>query len=458
MSMAQRAQTLPPGSTACIIGAGISGLAAAKALKDRGIPYDQFELERDIGGLWRIDHERSSAYRTLHIISSKYNMELADFPMPEDFPEYGHHSDILQYFEDYADAFDLRSGITFNTKVERVEPAGEGQWDVTIDTGETRRYGAVLSATGHHWNPHYPDLSGAFDGRILHSHDYEEPIDFAGRRVCVVGIGNSACDIAVDLSRVAEHVTLSTRSSAWIIPKYLLGIPTDQWTSYYMEYLPVWVRRLTLRVLTWLTVGDQERYGVPTPDHEMMQEHPTLNQELLSQVGHGRIAIKPNIERLEGRAVRFEDGTTEAFDTIIYATGYRISYPFLPDDVFCVDNNEVDLYRYVVPLELPNLYFLGLIQPLGAVMPLSEMQAKWVAGLLDGEFALSSEEEMRRSIRQTKERMAERYHDSPRHTIQCDFWDYVHQLEREMEQGRRRAQRQEIPHRSEARVEGTPVS
>ena len=426
---------------ACIIGAGIAGLTAAKALKDRGIPYDQFELERDLGGLWRIEHRRSSAYRTLHIISSKYNMELADFPMPDDFPDYGHHRDILQYFEDYADAFGLRDGITFNTKVEQVKPLSDGRWRVTLDTGETRTYGAVLSATGHHWNPRYPDFPGTFEGRTLHSHDYRDPTPFEGQRVCVVGIGNSACDIAVDLSRIAKQVTLSTRSSAWILPKYLLGFPTDQWTGYYMEYLPVWFRRLTLRLLTWMTVGNQERYGVRKPGHKMMQEHPTLNQEFLSYVGHGRIDIKPNIEQLDGDQIRFEDGTTEPFDTIIYATGYEIAYPFLPDEVFRVDNNEVALYRSVVPPDLPSFYFLGLIQPLGAVMPLCELQAKWVAGLLDGTMALPDADAMRRSIRQTKEKMAARYHDSPRHTIQVDFWEYVHQMEREMKQGRKRAQK-----------------
>ncbi len=434
-----RAAVLPDGQRACIIGAGIAGLTAAKALKDCGIPYDQFELESDLGGLWRIEHRRSSAYTTLHIISSRYNMELADFPMPDDFPDYGHHRYILQYFEDYAREFDLRDGITFNTRVEHVAPVGDGRWDVTLDTGETRRYGAVLCATGHHWNPRLPDFPGAFDGHILHAHDYEKPMAFEGERVCVVGIGNSACDIAVDLSRIAERVTVSTRSSAWIIPKYLLGIPTDQWTGYYMEYLPVWVRRCTLRLLTWLTVGSQARYGVPTPDHKMLQEHPTLNQEFLSYVGHGRIHIKPNIAQLDGNQIRFEDGSAEPFDTLIYATGYDIRFPFLPESVVHVENNRVGLYRNVVSSDHSHLYFMGLIQPLGAVMPLCELQAKWVAGLLDGTMALPDANAMRRSIVQRQQKIAARYHNSPRHTIQVDFWSYVHQLEREMKAGRTRA-------------------
>jgi cation diffusion facilitator CzcD-associated flavoprotein CzcO len=424
---------------ACIIGAGISGLTAAKALGDRSIPYDQFELDSDLGGLWRIDHPRSAAYESLHINSSTTNMALADFPIPDDMPQFAHHTDVLRYFEAYAKAFDLRDRITFNTAVEQATPNADGTWDVTLDTGITRRYGAVLCATGHHWNPRYPNFPGAFDGRTVHAHAYRDPSGFEGERVCIVGIGNSACDIADDLTRVAEHVTISTRSGAWIVPKYLLGIPLDQWTSDAMEYLPVALRQVLFRLLTWLTVGDQSRYGVPTPDHQMMQAHPTVSQELLAHVGHGRIAIKPNIAWVNGERVAFEDGTREAFDTIIYATGYHITFPFLPDEVLRVDDNDVALYRFVVPPEQPNLYFLGLLQPLGALMPLSELQAKWVAGLLAGDYELPDPDTMQRAIQQTKAQMERRYHDSPRHTIQCDFWTYIRILKREMKQGRRRA-------------------
>lgn len=447
---AHRTEARAPDERACIIGAGISGLTAAKALKDRGIRYDQFELDGDLGGLWRIDHPRSAAYTSLHINSSKTNMELADYPVPEAFPEFAHHTDVLRYFEAYAEAFGLDDRITFNTAVERAAPNADGTWAVTLDTGETRRYGAVLCATGHHWNPRRPDFPGTFDGRTLHAHGYHDPSSFEGERVCIVGIGNSACDIADDLTRVAEHVTISTRSGAWIVPKYLLGIPLDQWTSNAMEYLPVAVRQVLFRLLTWLTVGDQSRYGVPTPEHQMMQAHPTVSQELLSHVGHGRIAIKPNIARLDGSGVAFEDGTREPFDTIIYATGYDITFPFLPDEVLRVEDNDVALYRFVVLPDQPNLYVLGLIQPLGALMPLSERQARWVAGLLAGDYALPDPGTMRRSIQETKARMDRRYHDSPRHTIQCDFWTYMRTLEREMKRGERRSGRRGNTHSTPA--------
>ena len=455
LSLMTSAQILPPGEKACIIGAGISGLTAAKALRDRNLPYDQFEMGSDIGGLWRIDNDngRSAVYRTLHINSSRFNMELEDFPMPDDFPVFPHHTDVLQYFESYADRFDLRDSITFTTRVDRVEQAGDGAWDVILDTGERRRYGAVVVANGHHWDLRMPDFHGSFAGRMLHSHDYTDPETFSGKRVCVVGIGNSGCDIAVDLSRIADDVILSTRSSAWILPKYILGRPLDQWTGYWMEYLPLGLRKQMFRLLVWLTVGDQERYGVPKPDHELMEAHPTISQELLSAVGHGRVRIKPDIHRLDEHTIHFENGSRSEVDAVICATGYNVSVPFLPDSIFRAQNNHVELYHHVVPPRQTRLFFVGLLQPLGSIMPLSERPSKWVAGLLDGEVALPDRGTMQRRIREDLESMHERYTESPRHTLQVDFWRYVHRLEDEWKEGKKRADEQNIPRRRE--LDGT---
>jgi len=212
-----------------------------------------------------------------------------------------------------------------------------------------------------------------------------------------------------------------------------------------MEYLPVWVRRRLFQALVWLAVGNQESYGVPKPDHKIMEEHPTISQELLSQVGHGRVEVKPNIERLDGSTVHFADDSSSHYDAVIYATGYDISFPFLPDEIFQVEDNRVRLYRYVVPPDLPGLCFVGLIQPLGAIMPLVEKQSKWIAALLDGEVALPHPEEMHQEIDAALERMNRRYAASPRHTIQVDFWDYIRQMDREMRQGHKRAARSPVP-------------
>ena len=425
----------------CIVGAGSSGIVAVKYFKANGLKFDCFEKGSDIGGNWRYNNDNglSSAYRSLHIISSKWNMQYSDFPMPEDFPDYGHHSDVLRYFESYIDHFELRQHITFNTEVVKIAPAANRKWDVTLSTGETRRYDAVVIANGHHWQPQIPDFPGNFNGQTLHSHHYKTADRFENKRVLIVGIGNSACDIAIDLCRIAKSVHLSTRRSAHIVPKYLLGRPTDQWTHPLLErFLPIPLRRQAFRLLTFLTVGNQERYGLPRPKQKMMQEHPTLNQEFLAYVGHGRVKIKPNIRKLQGDFVEFEDNTSEPFDAIIYGTGYQISFPFFDPGLIDVTGNRVHLYRKVIHPDLPNLYFLGLIQPLGAIMPLAEQQSKWIAGLLSGSIYLPPIPVMKKSIEADRRKLEKRYVNSPRHTIQVDFWSYFQEIEREIRKYRRK--------------------
>ena len=438
-------QALREGQRTCIIGAGCTGITAAKALAERGILFDLFEKGSGLGGNWRYDNDNgmSSAYRTLHIITSKENMKFSDFPMPEDFPEYCHHTDVLRYFEAYAERYGITPQIQFKTEVLGVSPAKDfpGVWDVTFavdgNAPEIRRYGAVLIANGHHWDPRFPEFPGQFHGETIHSHHYKTADPFRYQRVLVVGIGNSACDIAIDLCRVAESVHLSTRSGAWVVPKYLLGIPTDQWTSPLMERLPFWLRRSLFRLLLYMTVGNQERYGLKKPKHKLLSAHPTLNQELLSYVGHGRVKIKPNIRELQGEQVEFEDRSKLPFDSIILATGYNIRFPFLKPEVFEVKDNKIELYRRVVDPKLSGIYFLGLMQPVGSIMPLSEVQGKWIAGLLSGEMALPDGATMRREMDRDRDAIMKRYVHVPRHTIQVDFWDYMATIEREMKRGRK---------------------
>ncbi len=158
----------------CIIGAGSSGMVAAKVLQERGIAFDCFEKGSDIGGNWRYgnDNGLSAAYQSLTINTSKKRMAYSDFPMPADYPDFAHHSQILTYFENYVDHFHLREAIAFNTSVTEVCPAGTNRWAVTLDNGETRYYRAVLVASGHHWFPRWPDFPGEFKGTIIHAHDY----------------------------------------------------------------------------------------------------------------------------------------------------------------------------------------------------------------------------------------------------------------------------------------------
>ncbi|MDZ7268021.1 MAG: NAD(P)-binding domain-containing protein [candidate division KSB1 bacterium] len=421
-------------SRVCIIGAGASGIAAAKVLHEKGIPFDGFEKGSSVGGNWRYlnDNGQSSAYASLHINTSKTRMAFSDFPMPDDYPDYPHHAQIARYFDDYVDHFGFRDQITFRTEVIDVAPAGEGSWDVTLAGGKSRRYGAVLVANGHHWDPKWAHFPGRFDGLQMHSHDYKTPGVFAGRNVLVIGMGNSGVDIACESSRVAAHTFLSTRRSAHVIPKYIWGKPVDQFTTPFTSLLPPAVQALGMQFLLWLTRGPQSRYGVPVPAHKLHQAHPTISSELLTLIGHGRIKIKPNVKMLAGERVLFEDGSAERIDCIVHATGYKVSFPFFKPEVFTVQDNELPLYRWVVPLQHPNLYFIGFLQPLGAIMPLAELQAKWVAGLLTGACKLPGTGIMQREIIRERERMRRRYVASTRHTMQVDFFSYKRQIQREL--------------------------
>lgn len=424
-----------------IIGAGASGITAAKTLHERGIPFDCFEMGSAIGGVWRYNNETglSAAYRSLHINTSKQRMNYSDFPFPEDFPDYPHHSQILQYFENYVDHFGFREKISFNACVQHIEPLASGEYELTVN-GEKRHYKAVLVCNGHHWDARWPEpaFEGFFNGREMHSREYKEPEPFMGQNVVVLGIGNSGVDIAVDISRTAKNVYLATRSGAHITPKYLLGRPSDQWVSEASSYLPLWLQNFLINLLRFITIGRQKAYGVPTPKRPISAQHPTVSSDLLHYVGHGKIKIKPNIARKDGDGIIFEDGSRVEADSLIYCTGYKISFPFLDDSIVNTKDNQVRLYNLMVHPDYEGLYFIGLIQPLGAIMPIAERQAIWAADLLEGKAKLPDKAAMEDEIEKRRVKMAKRYDDRVRHTIQVDYWSYMRDLAREIKQGKQR--------------------
>lgn len=429
----------------CVVGAGSSGIVAAKVLQDRGIPFDAFEMGSDVGGLWRYgnDSGRSVAYASLTANTSGKRTAYRCFPPPDDWPDYPHHSQLLGYFEAFADRFGLRERIAFRTRVVRAVPAS-GAWEVTVRGLEdgrerTERYDALLVASGHHWKPLLPELSGRFEGLRLHSSRYRTPEILEGKRVLVVGIGNSACDIACESARVAERTFLSTRRGAHVLPKVLLGRPLDRWTSPLSSRLPFAVQRTLFRLLLRLDGRDSAAAGVPAPPYPLGSEHPTISQHLPHLVRAGAIGIRPAIDRLAGDRVVFVDGTEARVDVLVLATGYEVAFPFLEEGVVSVEENRVSLYLHVVPPGRPGLYFLGLVQPLGAIPPLAEVQAEWVADLVEGKAALPPEPVMRASIGETERGLGERFWPSRRHTMEVDFFPYLRRVERERRHGRRRA-------------------
>jgi dimethylaniline monooxygenase (N-oxide forming) len=438
----------------CIVGAGSSGLTACQVLAARGIEFDCFEKGSMIGGNWRYENDNgtSSAYKSLHINSARKLMSYRAFPMPEDYPDYPSHFQVAKYFDDYAERFGLNEKIAFNTTVLNVRDLsgsgrqkanageGEGQWEVTVEgpDGERRseRYRAVLVANGHHWKPRWPEPpfpgADAYEGEQMHVHHYREPDVLEGRRVLVLGIGNSAVDVAVESSRIAERTFLAMRRSAYVIPKFLGGKPVDEATPPAATYLPMPMRRFFMARLLKLTVGEMTDYGLPEPDHKLLEAHPTVSSELLPRIGHGDIAVKPNIDRFAGgRAVRFADGSEEEIDLTIYCTGYEISFPFLDEAVFAARDNRMPLYKRAVAVESPGLYFVGFIQPLGPIMPLAEAQAEWIADLLAGKAALPAAAEMRKEIAAYERWMDKRFVSSKRHTIEVDFHPYLREIRRE---------------------------
>ena len=429
--------------TAAIIGAGSSGIAAAKALHERGIAFTCFEASDRVGGNWVFGNRNgmSAAYRQLHINTSRDRMEYSDFPMPKSYPDYPHHAQIAAYFDAYVDHFGFRDRIRFETKVQRAERGPGGGWTLTLDDGSVQRFDALLVANGHHWNARWPEpaFPGAdtFAGEQIHAHSYVDNDLFKGRDALVLGMGNSAVDIVVEASYVAERTFLAARRGAWIIPKYIFGKPTDQLPQ--DPRVPFKIRQKIIHNIIKLNVGDPTRYGLPQPDHRFGEAHPTVSGRLLDRIQHGTITPKPNIARLDGGFVEFADGTREHVDVIVYCTGYKITFPFFDEGLISAPDNHIELFRRVFHPDLDDVFFVGLLQPLGAIMPLSEAQGQWVADYLKGEYALPGPAALREDIRRDQAAMRKRYVASKRHTIQVDFDDYLHVLERERRAGAARA-------------------
>jgi cation diffusion facilitator CzcD-associated flavoprotein CzcO len=262
-----------------------------------------------------------------------------------------------------------------------------------------------------------------------------------GKRVVVVGFGNSAVDIACELARdgAARRVVLSTRRGAWVLPKYIGGKPLDQ-LGVVPPFLPVGLRQRLGNLLYRAIVGRPEDYGLPRPDHRLGGAHPTISSDLLPMLRAGLVVPKPGIRKLFGSELEFSDGSREPADAIVFATGYKVTFPFFDRAFVEARENELPLYFRLFHLEVENLFFVGLAQPLGAIMPIAEAQSKLLADYLTGRYALPSREAMRASTLTEMQTMKRRYVSSRRHTMQVDFDDFMLALEKEHRTGRMRAE------------------
>lgn len=378
----------------CVIGAGPSGLTAAKNCLEAGLQVTVFEKNDKVGGNWVFNAKtgHSSVYENTHTISSKTWSEYEDFPMPEDYPDYPNHQQLQAYFESYALHFGAMEQIQFDTTVDHIMRNDDGLWDVrfTGPDGETRvtTFTHLMVANGHHWNPKYPEYPGQFDGAFMHSHDFKGVDDsWRGKNVLVIGAGNSGCDVAVEASRLAATVGLSMRSPQWFLPKFMFGLPSDVLGSR-TPWLPGKLRQLIFTVLLKLLQGDYvEKYGLPRPKRPVLSQHPSVNSDLLDFIRHGRVKPRPAIKTLQGHAVEFADGRTEAYDIIVACTGFRISFPFFDASFIDFERaTRVPLYRKMMHADYRNLYFIGLFQPLGCIWPLADYQAKLACREITGHY------------------------------------------------------------------------
>ncbi len=420
--------------TVGVIGAGVSGLTACKALSDFGVPYTCFEASDEVGGNWYFQNPNgvSSAYRSLHIDISKPSISFRDFPMPDRYPDYPHHSHIFEWLCDYADAFALRERIRFNTRITRAERGEGGGWLLTLEDGSRESFDALLVCNGHHWNPRYPGFPGSFDGPQIHSHDYidpSNPLDLYGKRVLVVGIGNSAVDIVSELARktVSDTVFLSTRSGAYVVPKYLFGRPADQVVKV-NPHVSLGLQRRMARMLPRIFSGRMEDFGLPTPNHKFLDAHPTVSSELLGRLGSGDAVAKGDVAELLGDRVRFADGSVESIDVVIYATGYNISFPFFDPDFLSAPENVLPLYKRMFKPGLDDLAFIGLGQPIPTIFPFSELQSKLAARWLSGDWAPPPEAEMHQEIKRDEAIHSAHFSNKPRHTMQLEWYTFEHEL------------------------------
>ncbi|MEN9578023.1 MAG: hypothetical protein RJA70_1032 [Pseudomonadota bacterium] len=365
----------------CIVGAGASGLVAAKNLQELGVPFDMFDAHTDVGGIWDIQNPSSTIYESTHTITSKKVTPYTDFPLPDSAPIYMHHTVVINYLRSYARKFDLYRHLELGKRVARMERLAGGGWEVQIEGEELpRKYRGVIIANGHNWCPKVPSYPGTFSGRSFHSKDYKNPHGLEGKRVVVVGSGNTGCDIAVEVSRVASVSFLSARRGYYYLPKFLLGIPVDELgQSSQSVSLPIWLIRIFYRLLVWLAMGDQTKYGLPKPDHKLLQTPPISNSLMPYFVAHGAVRMKPDIQRLEGGRVHFKDGTSEEVDCVIYATGFQPSFPFIDSQHLAWRDGRPHPYLFIFHPEYEDLFFAGLTDGTGGHFPTADYGTQLIA-------------------------------------------------------------------------------
>ncbi len=367
----------------CIIGAGACGLTAAKTFAERGIAFDCFEAEADVGGIWN-PKSPHAVYGSTYFNSSKKLSRYPDFKFPDEMPTYVSAAQAHQYLRAYAKEFGLTDRITFNTEVTKIERGDKG-WLVTLDGGaESRPYDGVVVANGHHWHPFVPDYPGTFEGESLHSHDVKSKAQLKGKRVLVVGAGNSAVDILDDAVHDGKAAVHSMRRTYYFFPKSLFGKPTDVVIDKLSRVpLPRPFMHALYKLGMLVLIGSHKRFGLPEPDHKLFEAHPTACNTYLDHIMHGRITAKPAITRLDGKRVYFDDDTSQEVDLLVWATGFRPHFPFMDDRHVFDEKGWPSLFIHTFHREWDDFFVCGLFEPAeGGVWQIADYQARLIAAFV----------------------------------------------------------------------------
>ncbi|MFI6513047.1 SDR family NAD(P)-dependent oxidoreductase [Streptosporangium sp. NPDC050855] len=381
---------VPARGVTAVVGGGAAGIAAVKALVEAGLPVLGIERAASLGGLWRLEPGTAS-YESLRLNTSRARTEFSDFPMPRDWPDHPGRALMLEYLRSYADHFGVGERFRFGTVLESARRADDGwELELTGPGGPYReRVEHLVVANGHNHEPRLPDppYPGTFTGTESHAHDYVGPSALAGRRVLVVGTGNSAMDIAAELAGHASGVLLSARRGVWVLPKRLLGRPSDQLNGALAALLPWRARQVVSQAVLRVAAPRYAGPRLPAPARGVLQDHPTLSDAVPELVARGGILPRAGIARLDGTRVHFTDGRTDEVDHIVWCTGYRAVTPFL-DPALVPDPSSLLLYRHVFPIGDASISYIGLMQSTGSALPVVEAQARLLAAVRAGTHRL----------------------------------------------------------------------
>jgi cation diffusion facilitator CzcD-associated flavoprotein CzcO len=364
--------------TYCVIGAGPSGLAVSRALSRLNIAHTVYEKHHDVGGIWDLDNRGTPLYESAHFISSKWTSGFSGFPMSDGLADYPKHDHILAYLKAFADAYGLRKNIQFNAEIKRVDLLEPDVWRISFANGSSAMHRGVICANGVTWLPSLPTWPGHFEGEIRHSVSYRSNAEFRGKRVLIVGLGNSGADIACEAARTADAAAISVRRGYHFMPKHVYGWPIDVFFRR-PDLLPPEIQALDLRKGIQAVTGDPTRWGMPKPDHEFGQAHPLLNTQLLHHMAHGDIQVYPDIERLEGKSVIFRDGRRLDVDLILAATGYQVKAPYVDDKLFDFKGQRTAQYLNVFNRTHHELYTIGFAEVAAGIYPLIDQMAHLLA-------------------------------------------------------------------------------